>query len=33
MGNPKKAVTNDESINQAEAKLDISYPKEMRERC
>ena len=31
MGNPKKIITNDESINQAESKLNVSYPKEIRE--
>ncbi len=31
MGNSKRIVTNDESINQAELKLNISYPKEIRE--
>lgn len=31
MKNPKKVITNDESINQAESKLNISYPKEIRE--
>jgi len=31
MGNPKKIITNDESINEAELKLNISYPKEIRE--
>jgi hypothetical protein len=31
MNTPKKITTNDQSINEAELKLNISYPKEIRE--
>lgn len=31
MKNPKKLTTDDQSINDAELKLNISYPKELRE--
>jgi len=31
MNNPKKIFTNDQSIDEAEVKLNISYPQEIRE--